>query len=110
MSLAFILTHFPKDNIIQIAKLCLIFFRPTLQELRRRFVANGSSSTAFSVNPGFISSDIYRFIPKLVRPVVIMVVRLTGNNVDEGCRTSVCTSALPLKSLSGERGAASVIR
>ncbi|CAM9316964.1 unnamed protein product, partial [Laminaria digitata] len=69
------------------------------KELGRRFAAAGSSATAFSVNPGCVRTDIFRFIPNLMMPVIQIPMRLLFLDADEGCRTSVCASALPLKSL-----------
>ena len=80
------------------------------QELRRRFAAAGSSATAFSVNPGAVRSDIWRFIPKWIAPITDSMMRMLFLNVDEGCCTSVCASALPLESLSGECRTCSVAR
>lgn len=74
----------------------------TTKELRRKFQAAGSNATAFAVNPGAVRSDIWRFVPKLVKPVFDVFIRLLFLNVEEGCCTSVCTSTLPVEKLSGE--------
>lgn len=54
------------------------------------------------MNPGAVRSDIWRFIPKTIAPITDFVMRMLFIEVDEGCCTSVCTSVLPLESLSGE--------
>lgn len=64
--------------------------------------AKGSTATAFSVNPGAVRSDIWRFVPKLVMPIYDFFMRLLYLSVEEGCNPSVYTSALPLESLSSK--------
>ncbi|CAN0283970.1 unnamed protein product [Pylaiella littoralis] len=79
------------------SKLAMVLFA---KELRRRFAAAGSSATAFAVNPGAVRSDIWRAIPKSVMPVYDFFMRLLYLDVEQGCFTSVCTSAWPLEKLS----------
>ncbi|CAN0078684.1 unnamed protein product [Scytosiphon promiscuus] len=80
------------------SKLAMVLFA---KELRRRFVAAGSSATAFAVNPGVVRSDIYRECPKLVFPVFDLFMRLAFLNVDQGCCPSVCAASWPLEKLHG---------
>jgi NAD(P)-dependent dehydrogenase (short-subunit alcohol dehydrogenase family) len=49
----------------QAAKLCNVLFA---QELARRL--DGQGVTAYSVHPGLVATDIWRSIPRLVRPLV----------------------------------------
>ncbi|CAN0057163.1 unnamed protein product [Ascophyllum nodosum] len=80
------------------SKLAAVLF---VKELRRRFVASGSSATAFSVNPGAVRSDIWRFLPRLLMAIHNLSMKVLFLDVERGCRVSVCTSAMPLASLSG---------
>ncbi|CAM9460744.1 unnamed protein product [Sphacelaria rigidula] len=81
------------------SKLAMVLFA---KELRRRFAASGSTATAFAVNPGAVRSDIWRSTPSIIMPIYDAWMRMFFLNIEEGCRPSVCASALPLESLSGD--------
>ncbi len=74
----------------QAAKLCNVLFA---QELARR--GEGQGITAYSVHPGLVATDIWRSIPRLVRP---LVTRWMKTPEDGAARVLHCATA-PLDQL-----------
>ncbi|CAN0261105.1 unnamed protein product, partial [Phaeothamnion confervicola] len=74
------------------SKLAMVLFT---QELRRRFRTKGSLATAIAVNPGAVRSDIWRAMPRPIRPVFQLLSWLMFLDADQGSYTSVCAAALP---------------
>jgi retinol dehydrogenase-12 len=74
----------------QVAKLCNVLFT---QELARRL--DGRAVTAYAVHPGLVATDIWRAIPRLVRP---LVTRWMQSPADGAARVLHCATA-PLAAL-----------
>jgi retinol dehydrogenase 12 len=73
-----------------VSKLCNVLFS---QELARRQA--GTGVTSYSLHPGVVASDIWRRVPRLVRPLVTRRM-LT---VEQGARTSLYCATAPESAL-----------
>jgi retinol dehydrogenase 12 len=69
-----------------VSKLCNVLFS---QELARRFA--GTGVTSYALHPGVVASDIWRRVPRLVRPLVTRRM-LT---IEQGARTSLYCATAP---------------
>ena len=75
-----------------VSKLCNVLFT---QELARRL--DGSGVTAHALHPGVVASDIWRRVPRLVRPLITARMLTT----EEGAVTSLYCATSPALAASG---------
>jgi retinol dehydrogenase 12 len=75
-----------------VSKLCNVLFT---QELTRRL--DGSGVTAHALHPGVVASDIWRRVPRLVRPLITARMLTT----EEGAVTSLYCATSPALAASG---------
>lgn len=73
-----------------VSKLCNVLFT---QELARR--VGGTGVTSYALHPGVVASDIWRRVPRLVRPLVTRRM-LT---IEQGARTSLYCATAPESAL-----------
>ena len=77
-----------------VSKLCNVLFT---QELARRL--DGSGVTAHALHPGVVASDIWRRVPRLVRPLITARMLTT----EQGAVTSLYCATSPAVAASGGR-------